>query len=74
MTTLMADVPNLKPVTKNDYAAFDKKSLLILPLSDEAFPKEAQQDLLDMMPRADAERIDGGHVATLYRVEAIGLR
>ena len=69
MTTLMADVPNLKPITQQEYAAFDKKSLLILPLNDEAFPKEAQQDLMDMMPRADVERLDGGHVATLYKVE-----
>ena len=69
MTTLMADVPNLMPVTQQEYAAFDEKSLLILPLNDEAFPKEAQQDLMDMMPRANVIRLDGGHVATLYKVE-----
>ena len=69
MTSLMADVPNLKPITQQEYAAFDENSLLILPLHDEAFPKEAQQDLMDMMPRAEVERLDGGHVATLYRVE-----
>jgi pimeloyl-ACP methyl ester carboxylesterase len=69
MTTLMADVPNLTPVTQQEYAAFDEKSLLILPLNDEAFPKEAQQDLMDMMPRANVIRLNGGHVATLYKVE-----
>ena len=69
MTSLMADVPNLKPVTKLEYGRFDDKALLILPLNDEAFPKEAQKDLMDMMPRADVVRLDGGHVATLYRVE-----
>ena len=69
MTSLMADVTNLKPVTKQEYAAFDEKSLLILPLNDEAFPKEAQQDLMDMMPRAKVERLEGGHIATLYKVE-----
>ena len=42
---------------------------MILPLNDEAFPKEAQQDLMDMMPRANVIRLDGGHVATLYKVE-----
>lgn len=69
MTTLMADVPNLNPVTQQEYAAFDEKSLLILPVNDEAFPKEAQQELMVMMPRANVIRLDGGHVATLYKVE-----
>ena len=69
MTTLMADIPNLRPITQQEYSVFDDKSLLILPIDDDAFPKEAQQDLMDMMPRASVERLDGGHVATLYRVE-----
>ena len=69
MTTLMADIPNLRPITQQEYSVFDDKSLLILPIDDDAFPKEAQQDLMDMMPRASVEQLDGGHVATLYRVE-----
>ena len=69
MTSLMADVPKLKPITQQEYAAFDEKSLLILPLNDEAFPEESQQDLMDLMPRADVDCLEGGHVATLYRVE-----
>ena len=69
MTTLMADIPHLKPITQQEYAAFDEISLLILPLNDEAFPEEAQRDLMDMMPHAAVERLEGGHVATLYKVE-----
>lgn len=69
MTSLMIDVAKITPITKKEYAQFDGKSLLILPLADKAFPPEAQRDLIDMMPRADTERLDGGHVTTLYKVD-----
>ncbi|MBQ7433067.1 MAG: alpha/beta hydrolase [Lachnospiraceae bacterium] len=69
MTTLMVDVAKLTPITKKEYAKFDDRSLLVLPLADKAFPPEAQQDLMDMMPRANVERLEGGHIATLNKVE-----
>ncbi|MBR1711643.1 MAG: alpha/beta hydrolase [Clostridia bacterium] len=69
MTSLMVDVAKLTPITKEAYAQFDDRSLLVLPLSDKAFPPEAQQDLLDMMPRAAVQRLEGGHIATLNKVD-----
>ena len=69
MTSLMVDVAKLKPITKEEYEKFDDRSLIVLPLSDKAFPPEAQKDLMDIMPQADVERLEGGHIATLNKVE-----
>lgn len=41
----------------------------ILTVADKAFPPEAQEDLMNMMPRAVVEQLEGGHVATLYKVD-----
>ena len=68
MTTLMTDTAKLKPMTKEDYARYDKKTLLVLPLNDEAFPQEAQQELMEMLPGAGIVRVTGGHTSTLYKV------
>ncbi len=69
VTGLIINVAKLKPITKEEYKTFDDKSLLILPNSDEAFPKEAQRDLMDMMPKAKVKRLDGSHIATIYKVD-----
>ena len=53
---------------KEDYARYDKKTLLVLPLNDEAFPQEAQQELMEMLPGASIVRVTGGHTTTLYKV------
>ena len=68
MTTLMTDTAKLKPMTREDYARYDKKTLLVLPLNDEAFPQEAQQELMEMLPDAHTVRVTGGHTSTLYKV------
>ena len=69
MTMLLVDIADLSYMTKEDYARFDDRSLLVLPKKDEAFSEAAQKDLIDSMPRAKIERVNGGHTATLFKVE-----
>ena len=69
MTTLMIDIADLSYMTSADYAGFDARSLLVLPKKDKAFSEVAQKDLIDSMPRAQVERVCGGHTATLFKVE-----
>lgn len=56
-------------MTPADYASFDDRALLVLPRKDKAFSEEAKQDLTDSMPRAQVKRVDGGHTATLFKVD-----
>ena len=70
MTTLLIDIAALTYMTPSDYAQFDNRALLVLPKHDKAFSEAAQQDLIDSMPRAQVERVTGGHTATLFKVEA----
>ena len=69
MTTLLVDIAQLSYMTKEDYARFDDRSLLVLPRKDQAFSEAALKDLIDSMPRAKIERVNGGHTATLFKVE-----
>ncbi|MBU5430000.1 alpha/beta hydrolase [Kineothrix sp. MSJ-39] len=69
MTTLLVDIAQLSYMTKEDYARFDDRSLLVLPKKDKAFSEAAQKNLIDSMPRAKIERVNGGHTATLFKVE-----
>ena len=69
MTKLLADIPNLDFMTKEDYARFDDRSLLVLPKNDKAFSEAAQKDLRDSMPRALVKWVNAGHTATLFKVD-----
>ena len=69
MTKLLADIPNLDFMTKEDYARFDDRSLLVLPKNDKAFSEAAQKDLRDSMPRAFVKWVNAGHTATLFKVD-----
>ncbi len=69
MTTLLVDIARLNCLTKADYARFDDRTLLVLPKKDKAFSDAAQKDLIDSMPRAKVHRVDGGHTATLFKVD-----
>lgn len=70
MTTLLIDIAQLTFMTPADYAKFDDRALLVLPKKDKAFSEAAQKDLINSMPRAKIERVDGGHTATLFKVDA----
>ncbi|MDD6405870.1 MAG: alpha/beta hydrolase [Clostridiales bacterium] len=69
MTKLLADIPNLDFMTKEDYARFDDRSLLVLPKNDKAFSEAAQKDLRDCMPHALVKWVNAGHTATLFKVD-----
>ncbi len=68
LTGLIMDIANIRPVKKEELAYLGKNILAVLPMDDHAFTPEMQQDLLDMVPDAKVVRVDGGHVATLYKV------
>ena len=69
MTGLIISVTSLTPITPAQFHEISDRTLLVLPNDDKAFSKEAQQDLREMLPDATLVRINGGHTATLYRVE-----
>ncbi|MCD7954748.1 MAG: alpha/beta hydrolase [Lachnospiraceae bacterium] len=69
MTGLILDVADIKPFGLSDYKRFDDKTLLVLPKADKAFSEAAQTDLLLSMPKAKAVKVEGGHTATLYKVD-----
>lgn len=69
MTGLCISVTSLTPITPAQFHEISDRTLLVLPKDDKAFSKEAQRDLLEMLPDARLVRINGGHTATLYRVE-----
>lgn len=69
MTTLLVDIARLTYMTPADYASFDDRALLVLPRKDKAFSEAAQKDLTDSMPRAQVKWVDGGHTATLFKVD-----
>ncbi len=70
MTGLIMNTANIKPFAPSDYQRFDDKTLLVLPKADKAFSETAQADLLHSMPKAKAVKVEGGHTATLYQVDA----
>ncbi|MBQ6806859.1 MAG: alpha/beta hydrolase [Lachnospiraceae bacterium] len=70
MTSLLVDIVKQKPCTAEDFVYLDDKVLLILPDEDDSFTPKMQQDLVDMMKNpVVVEHMDGGHLATLLRVE-----
>lgn len=69
LTSLIATVVDLKPFTKEQYDRLCHNTLLVLPTNDKAFSDEAKKDLRDMMPYAEIANINGGHTATLYKVD-----
>lgn len=68
LTKLIISPGYMNPITKEEYAGFEAKSLLVLPLNDKAFSETAKKDLEEMMPNARVTKVKGGHVATLARV------
>lgn len=70
MTTLLFDLTNLTPCTKDDFAYLDDHILLILPENDDSFTPEMQKELTGMMPKAVVvEGVDSGHLATLLETD-----
>lgn len=67
LTGLIISPGYMKPITKEQYAQFDSKALLVLPLDDKAFSDTAKRDLEEMLPGAKTVKVKGGHVATLAK-------
>ena len=74
ITRLQMSLAATTPVTADDFAYIGRRTLLILPENDKAFPVEMQQDLIRTMAGASVETLDGGHLATLTCAEEYARR
>lgn len=70
MTSLLADVLNQKPCTKEEYTYLAGRTLLILPKEDDSFTPVMQRELTELMTDpVVVENMDAGHLATILRIE-----
>lgn len=68
---LMRDLGNQDPATKEDFRHLAGAVMLLLPEDDSAFPKELQDELVEVMTDPIVVRgIRGGHLATLIDFDA----
>ena len=65
---LLADLMHQKPVTAEDFAALEGKTLLILPDQD-FFSGKMQEDLIRLMHSPRISYVSGGHLSTVLRVD-----
>ena len=65
---LLADLMHQKPVTAEDFAALEGKTLLILPDQD-FFSGKMQEDLIRLMHSPKISYVSGGHLSTVLRVD-----
>ncbi|HBF15012.1 MAG TPA: hypothetical protein DDW30_04900 [Clostridiales bacterium] len=63
---LLADLMKQKPVTESDFAALERKILLILPDQD-FFSGKMQRDLIKMMHNPQISYVSGGHLSTVVK-------
>lgn len=69
MAELLVDVIHQQPCSADKFAYLDGRVLLVLPEDDDFFDRDMQNDLTEMMPSPVISYVNGGHAATLMRVD-----
>lgn len=70
MTMLLLDILNQPPCDSAEFAYLDGHVLLILPDRDDTFTPDMQRELIELMPKPVVVQMDGGHLATMLRIDS----